>query len=106
MNKFQNTLVYTNVHILMNTTLWWKNNIEILYQIWVQDNIKCESLVFDENDVAHLSDDEILDRVSSCDLCAYKDDLTLMRNCEGYTIVNFDFDFEQTFHKFHPTIIH
>jgi hypothetical protein len=64
---------------------------DVLYEKWTWDGITAESVIFDNNDVAELSDEEIKDDVKSSPLVQSDSDVTIKRSETGYTFVNFNF---------------
>ena len=66
-------------------------NYDVLYEKWTWDGITAESVIFDNNDVAELSDEEIKDDVKSSPLVQSDSDVTIKRSETGYTFVNFNF---------------
>lgn len=67
------------------------DRFDVLYQRWFWEGIKAESLIFRNEDVGELSDDEILQQVRSAPICRPDSDVTLKRSPSGYTFVNFNF---------------
>jgi hypothetical protein len=65
----------------------------VLHQIWTWDGTRAESLIFLADDVAHL-DDEALERmVGASPMVKPGSSLTVARERDGYTFVNFNFDY-------------
>jgi hypothetical protein len=70
------------------------DDYELLYQKWSWDGITADSFIFLECDVAHLSDDELTLLVKESPLVEADSQLTLSRNSNGFTFVNFNFKSE------------
>jgi hypothetical protein len=66
-------------------------NYRVLYQKWFWDGITAESIIFDSQDVANLTDDEILAEVKESPLVAKDSKTTISRSESGFTFVNFNF---------------
>lgn len=63
----------------------------VLYQKWFWDGITAESIIFDSQDVANLTDEEILAEVKQSPLLSKDTKTTLSRTKSGFTFVNFNF---------------
>ena len=69
---------------------------DVLYQKWFWDGIMAESIIFDDEDVSELNDEEIeaelresplIKKANSC--------ITIKRSESGFTFVNFNFELAQ-----------
>lgn len=68
--------------------------IDCVFEFWTWDGIQANSLIFHEEDVAHLSDEELKKMIIESPI--FKKDnpywATISRNREKYTFVNFNFE--------------
>jgi len=60
MNKFENVTVEDDTAIIISED-WKHGNIDCLFQVWIWDNIKGESLIFVADEVNDISDEELRD---------------------------------------------
>lgn len=65
--------------------------LDVLYECWIWEGIKAECVIFRDEDVCDLSDDEILEMVRSSPICRPDSKMTLRRSISGYTFANFNF---------------
>lgn len=65
---------------------------DVLYQIWRWQNIQANSVIFVNEDVANLDDDEIRDMVKNDSVFTGEPRLTLRRSESGFTFVSFNFE--------------
>ena len=63
--------------------------------MWVWDGITAESFIYLSADIATLTDDEVKTLSKSSPMIKENSELTMSRNAEGYTFVNFNFKNEQ-----------
>ena len=68
------------------------NNVDALLQKWVWEGIVAESLIFAEEDVADLSDDELINPARQNDLIGENSQTTVARNSSGYAFINMNFE--------------
>ncbi|MDA0777112.1 MAG: hypothetical protein O3B12_06760 [Proteobacteria bacterium] len=87
MNKFENVTVEDDTAIIISED-WKHGNIDCLFQVWIWDNIKGESLIFVADEVNDISDEELCDNPQIKDA----DQVTISRDRDGYTFVNFNFE--------------
>jgi hypothetical protein len=66
-------------------------NYNVLHEKWNWEGIKAESLIFANNDVSKLSDEEIIKEVRESPFINEGSDITLKRSKE-FTYVNFNFE--------------
>ena len=59
--------------------------------MWVWDGITAESFIYLSADIATLTDDEVKTLSKSSPMIKENSELTMSRNAEGYTFVNFNF---------------
>ena len=93
MSKFENVPVEEDTKIIFEqeATL---GGYEILYQKWFWDGISAESIIFANEDVAELKDNEIKAEVKESPLLKEGSSITLKRTESGFTFVNFNFETE------------
>ncbi len=68
---------------------------DVLYQIWSWNGVTAESFIFLSSDISDLTDEEVKTLAKSSPLIKADSELTMSRNAEGYTFVNFNFKNEQ-----------
>lgn len=87
---------FDSVPVEKDTRLLFRNEsklgkYDVLYEKWEWDGIKAESVIFLDEDVAHLKDKEIEKIVKSSPI--FKGgSITLKRGETGFTFVNFNFE--------------
>ncbi len=93
-NKFDAVPIEVDTQILfqLNAKL---DDYDVLYQMWVWDGITAESFIFLSTDIATLTDEEVKTLAKSSPMIKEDSELTMSRNAEGYTFVNFNFKNEQ-----------
>jgi hypothetical protein len=67
---------------------------DILYQKWFWDGITAESIIFADEDVNDLEEEEIIKEVKASPLLKNDSKITFKRSGTGYTFVNFNFETE------------
>ena len=67
---------------------------DILYQKWFWDGITAESIIFANEDIDDLEEEEIIKEVKASPLLKKDSEITLKRSGTGYTFVNFNFETE------------
>lgn len=65
----------------------------MLHQTWTWDNTQAESLIFLADDVAHLDDEALQRTVRESTLVKLDGRITVARERDGYTFVNFNFEY-------------
>jgi len=93
MSKFQNVPVEEDTKILFQAEATL-GEYEVLYQIWSWDGIFAQSIIFVNEDVAELKDNEIEAEVRRSPLLKEGSGITLKRSESGFTFVNFNFETE------------
>ena len=93
MSKFKNVPVEKDTKIIFQkeATL---GEYEVLYQKWYWDGITAESIIFVNDDISGLDDNEIEVEVRASPLLNKDSSITLSRSESGYTFVNFNFETE------------
>ena len=66
-------------------------DIDVLYQKWNWEGISAESLIFCNDDISKLSEEEIEKEVRSSPLVASESKMTIKKSEFGFTFVNFNF---------------
>ena len=66
----------------------------VLHQVWFWDGITAESIIFANEDVVDLSDQEIEMKVKTSPFLKPDSSITMTRNRSGFTFVNFNFESE------------
>jgi len=93
-NKFQNVPVEkgTRIHFEKEIRV---GEMDTLHQVWSWDGVRAESVVFQNNDVQGLSDDELQNIVREHLKEKITEDakMTMSRSESGFTFVNFNFTY-------------
>ena len=74
-------------------TMELKTNLgkyEIVYQKWLWDGIKAESIIFFNEDIEFLSEEEVKDQVKLSPLLKDNSEITYKKS-DIYTFINFNF---------------
>jgi hypothetical protein len=89
-SKFANIPVEADTKIIsqLETML---GSYSVLYQKWVWDGITAESIIFANEDIASLTDEELEKKVKDSPICRENSQITI-RKTDGFTFVNFNFD--------------
>ena len=88
--KFRNVPIEDDTKILISVEASL-GKFNVLYQKWRWEGVTAESLIFESNDVAELSDEQILNEVRSSPLLLAESKITISRSPSGYVFVNFNF---------------
>ncbi len=85
---------FTKVPVEQDTKIIFRREIklgeyEVLHEKWSWDGISGESIIFLDEDVAHLSEEDIKKEVR--ELLNKDSKMTFKRNKSGFTFVNFNF---------------
>ncbi len=67
---------------------------DVLYQKWFWDGITAESVIFSNEDVAGLEEEEIIKEVKSSPLVSRDSEITFKKSDSGFTFVSFNFKTE------------
>jgi hypothetical protein len=95
MSKFNNIPEEKNTEIIFRVEAKL-GDFDILYEKWKWDGILAESIIFDEEDVSEMDDDEIINKVKDSPLFddkIYKGNPTIRHN-SGFVFVNLNFFIE------------
>lgn len=65
---------------------------DVLYEMWSWEGISAESIIFANDDVADLTDEEIEQETRKSPLVKEGSQITLKRLDSGFTFVNFNFE--------------
>lgn len=68
------------------------DDFQVLYQAWVFDGIRAESIIFHAEDVKELSDEDLIAQVKESPLVKPDSEFTISRKQPKYTFVNFNFE--------------
>jgi len=93
MSKFNNVPVEEDTKILFQQEVTL-GEYEVLYQKWIWDGITAESIIFADEDIVKLKDNEIKAAVKTSPLLKEDSSITLNRSESGFTFVNFNFKAE------------
>ena len=92
MSKFNNISEQKDTKIIFRAETRF-GDFDVVYEKWEWDGILAESIIFDEDDVSEMDDDEIINQVKDSPLFddkIYKGDPTI-RRISGFVFVNFNF---------------
>ncbi|HOC39604.1 MAG TPA: hypothetical protein PLG17_10500 [Thermodesulfobacteriota bacterium] len=88
---------FDKVPVEEDTAIWYRKeakvgSYDVLYEIWNWDGITGTSIIFANEDVEDLQDEEIENVVRTTFSLKEDSPMTLKRSDSGYTFVNFDFE--------------
>lgn len=88
---------FANVPLESDTIILYEKmhtigGFEVLYQIWRWENYHGDSIIFANEDVAGLDEEEIKNMVKNDSVCQPGSSLTFKRGASGFTFVNFNFE--------------
>ena len=92
MSKFNNIPEQKDTRIILREETRFRG-FDVVYEKWKWDGILAESIIFHEDDVSGMVDDEIISQVKDSPLFdskIYKGDPTI-RHLSGFVFVNFNF---------------
>jgi len=89
--KFENVPVESDTVILLEK-IHTLGGFEVLYQIWRWENYQGDSIIFADEDVADLEEEDIKNMVKNDSVCQPGSSLTFKRGESGFTFVNFNFE--------------
>ncbi len=88
-DKFKNVPVEADTKVLFRSITKFEN-IEALHEGWYWDGITAESLIFANEDIMHISHEELEQKIIASPL--YKNDNGVtVKKSDGFTFVNFNF---------------
>jgi hypothetical protein len=90
-NKFNNVPVEQDTKIIFEQQAKL-GEYDVLYQKWYWDGVTAESIIFADEDIVGVSDDEIQAEVKDTPLLSADSAITLKRSVSGFTFVNFNFE--------------
>jgi hypothetical protein len=67
-------------------------NYDVLYERWSWEGISAESLIFSNDDVSDLTDEDLEQEVRKSPLVKKESAVTIKRLDAGFTFVNFNFE--------------
>ncbi|MDP1615435.1 MAG: hypothetical protein Q8L68_06525 [Methylococcales bacterium] len=87
---------FANVPIEEDTTIVSQleamlGDYPVLYQKWVWGGIAAESIIFADEDIASLSDEQLENEVRGSPICRENTQVTIKKT-DGFTFVSFNFD--------------
>jgi len=88
---------FKNVPVEEDTQIQFRNEsrfgkYDVLYEMWSWEGISAESLIFVNEEVADLTDEELKQEVRKSPLVKKESAVTIKRLDAGYTFVNFNFE--------------
>ena len=89
MSKFNNIPEQKDTKIIFREETRF-GDFDVVYEKWEWDGILAESIIFDEDDVSEMDDDEIINNVKDSPLFDDKGELTI-RHSSSFVFVNFSF---------------
>ena len=95
MSKFNNIPEQKDTEIIFREETRF-GDFDVVYEKWKWDGILAESIIFDEEDVSEMDDDEIINKVKDSPLFddkIYKGNPTIRHN-SGFVFVNLNFFIE------------
>ena len=93
-NKFKNV---PKMGIILDQNTMTLNDIEVLYQKWKWCEYTVESIIFEENDVSDMSDDDIIDFVSTSTLVKDKNEVVIVRDRQDYVYASLNIEEKDLF---------
>ena len=89
--------IFNNIPIEPDTRILFQkegkpHQYDVRYEIWSWDGIEAESIIFSNNDVSALTDQEIETLVLKSGMVIEGSAITLSRSDSGYTFCNFNFE--------------
>jgi hypothetical protein len=86
-NKFKNVPVEQDTKIIFEPQAKL-GEYDVLYQKWHLDGVTAESIIFADEDIVGVSDEEIQAEVKDAPLLRADSAITLKRSAPGFTFVN------------------
>jgi len=92
-NKFKNIPTENDTTILLSSEMNL-GKYEITYQKWFWDGVQAESIIFYNEDIKHLSKEEIVKEVKKSPIVKSNSKITYSKD-DAYTFVNFNFNTQE-----------
>jgi hypothetical protein len=89
--KFENLPVEEGTRISFRTEANF-GKYEVLYEMWTWEGISAESIIFANDDISDLSDEELEREVRKSPLVKKESAVTIKHLDAGFTFVNFNFE--------------
>ena len=90
-DKFKTVPVEEDTRILFRNEAKL-GDYDVLYEMWSWEGISAESIIFESDDIAALTDEELEQEVRQSPLVKKESALTIKRLDSGFTFVNFNFE--------------
>lgn len=71
-----------------------QGNFEVLYEQWYWEGILAESIIFANDDILGMSDEEIEQEIRKSPLVKNGSEMKIKRSDSGFTFVNFNFELQ------------
>lgn len=68
------------------------DDFDVCYQVWIFEGVRAESMIFHNDDVKDLSDEDLIAEVKESPLVKPEKGFTVSRNNPDFTFVNFNFE--------------
>ncbi|WGF92644.1 hypothetical protein [Aequorivita marisscotiae] len=88
--KFKDLPVEEGTKIILSTEAVIED-FDVVYQKWYWDGIYAESVIFLNDDIAHLNEDQVRHEVALCTALVKENTEMTYKKGEKYTFVNFNF---------------
>lgn len=88
--KFKNIPVESDTEILASVEAKIAD-YDVIYQKWYWGGIHAESVIFSNDDIADLDEDQVKSKVSKCTALVKEGSQLTYKKGEKYTFVNFNF---------------
>ena len=89
--KFDNVTTDSDTKITLNLETKF-GKYDVLYQQWVWNGIKAESLIFDNEDISDIDLNSLIDEVRNSALVTDASKEITSKVAEQYTFINFNFE--------------
>jgi hypothetical protein len=88
---------FDDVPVEEDTTIMFRQEarlgkFKVLYEMWSWEGISAESIIFVNDDVADMTDNELEQEVRKSPLVKKESEITIKRLDAGFTFVNFNFE--------------
>lgn len=90
---------FKDVPIDMDTKIIFRqeakvDNYDCIHEVWSWDSFIAESLIFDNEKIEDLNDDELQMKITSSGIPDPGSSVLIKRSDSGYTFVNFNFELQ------------